>query len=166
MNKYVAMARYADVISAENQREFREWALSTQVVNLSFVDHAKDLLKKLTVLGRMQIALPGMALEVLSYELLPLTFVDDLAYGEFRWYVSRRFEHTPREVRRSFQAISNKQLRKIYEHIRALHATVAKNPEAYPGWAAIRGETAIPLAKKVKTIKSWLGEGGVVWTTK
>lgn len=120
----------------------------------------------LTVLGRVTIAMPGMALEYLSYELLPLIFVDNLTFGEYRWYIDRRFKFMPRDIQRSYRAISGKTLRKIYEHLLTLHSEAAKYPERFPGWAAIRGEHSIPLSKKVKVVKTWLGEGGVVWTTK
>lgn len=165
MNKHLIMARYADVIAAEGRREFKEWAESTQVVNLSNIGHAKDFYPRLSILGKMTIALKGEALALLEYEILPLVFVDDLSYGTYRWYVSQRFSHTPRETQRSFKALTGKDLRNIYNIVRSKHADACKHPEMFPGWATIRAEQ-IPVARKIKAIKSWLGDLEFAYSTK
>lgn len=130
---------------------------------------AEQVLPQLTILGRVTWNAPGAALAWLNYELLPLIFVDDLSYGEYRWYISQRLSHSPREVQRSFKALSSKRIRGMYEGIKSLHKEAAANPELYPGWMSIRAEK-LPFSQRIKGVKkltaTWLGEGSVIFTSK
>lgn len=129
----------------------------------------EQVLPQLTVVGRVTWNAPGPAVAYLNYELLPLVFIDDLSYGEFRWYISRRLEHAPRDIKRSFQSITGKRLRRMFEGVLVLHREAATHPEDYPGWMSIRAER-LPFSQRVKQAKnltkSWLGDGMVIYTTK
>jgi len=109
----------------------------------------------------------GLAKAWLNYELLPCLFTDSLSYGQFRWFVDTRIKHAPREVQKSFRAMTTKDLRNTYEGLWSLRKDAQNHPEDYPGWMVVRAEK-LPFNQQVKRtrklVKTWLGEGSVIYT--